>query len=221
MTKLTDREIREKLVTRGAETLSDAELLSLIVEGVPGSSSIELAERILKAHGSLAGLSKTELAKLRVTEGLGMKRAAVLSAVFELGARIRRQDSAAPSVVVTKDDVVALMEPHLAHLKHEEMWALYLTSSNGIIEKNKVSQGGVAALIVDYKLIVKRAVELLASSMIIVHNHPSGTLSPSVEDIEITGRVAEAAALFDIRLIDHIIISGNGAYSFRQNNLVR
>ncbi len=100
------------------------------------------------------------------------------------------------------------------------MWALYLSSANGVIEKTRVSQGGVTALVVDYKLVVKRAVEVLASSLIIVHNHPSGVAAPSPEDIAITQRIAQAAALFDIRLVDHIIIADGASYSFRQYGMI-
>jgi len=161
------------------------------------------------------------MTRLRMTEGIGVKRAAVLTAVFELAGRLHRQEAAAPASIRTKDDVTALFAPLLARLPHEEMWALYLSSANGVIEKMRVSQGGVTALVVDYKLIVKRAVEVLASSLIIVHNHPSGVAAPSPEDISITKRIGDAAALFDIGLVDHIIIADGSSYSFRQYGLIK
>ena len=117
-------------------------------------------------------------------------------------------------IVKDKNDVVALF-PALADLGHEEMWVIYLTSSNRVIEKRKVAQGGVSALVADHKLITKRALELLAQSVILVHNHPSGSASPSAEDEAVTSRIAEAMKLFDIKLLDHIIISREGDYSFR------
>lgn len=218
MERLTDRQVREKLVSRGVRALTDAELLSVILgDGSAGHSAVETAERILAAYdASFAAMARADMTRLRMTEGIGVKRAAVLTAVFELASRLHRQEAAAPSAIRTKDDVTALFAPLLARLPHEEMWALYLTSANGVIEKTRVSQGGVTSLVVDYKLIVKRAVEVLASSLIIVHNHPSGIAVPSPEDIAITKRIGEAAALFDIKLVDHIIIADGASYSFRQ-----
>lgn len=223
MERLTDREVREKLASRGASSLTDEELLSIILgEGGGGHSAVATAGRILAAYdGSLLSMARADTGRLRMTEGIGMKRAAVLTAVFELAERLRRQEALIPTTIRTKDDVTAIFSPFLGRLRHEEMWALYLSSANGVIEKTRVSQGGVKSLIVDYKLIVKRAVEVLASSLIIVHNHPSGVATPSPEDIDITNRIFAAAALFDIDLVDHIIITDGASYSFRQFGLIK
>ncbi len=222
MERSTDREIREKLVSRGVESLSDAELISIILGDGGEYSAIETATRILDANGSsLLTLSRADMPRLRMTEGIGMRRAAVLTAAFELAVRLRNQEAAAPSVIRTKDDVAEIFAPQLSRLKHEEMWALYLTSANSVIEKRRISQGGVTSLTVDYKLVVKRAIELLSPAMIIVHNHPSGIASPSPEDIALTARITEAAALFDILLVDHIIIADNASYSFRQHGHIQ
>lgn len=223
MERSTDRQVREKLASRGAGALSDAELLSLIMgEGGGEYSALQTAEQVLQAYdNSLLSLSRSDTARLRMTGGIGMKRAAVLTATFELADRLRRQEAFVPASIRTKEDVTALFSPSLGRLQHEEMWALYLTSANGVIEKTRVSQGGVKALLVDYKLIIKRAVEVLASSLIIVHNHPSGIASPSPEDISITNRITDAAALFDITLLDHVIITDGASYSFRNNGLIK
>ncbi len=219
----TDRQIREKLASRGVESLSDAELLSILIrEGTVGVSAIDTAETLLEGYGnSLAVLAEAGITKLRMARGIGMNRAAALGAAFELAARLRASEKAAPAVIKTDDDVVALFGAFMGRLKHEEMWVLYLSSANGVIEKNKVSQGGVTSLIIDTRLIVKRAVELLASSVILVHNHPSGLAAPSPEDIDITSRIAAAAALFDIALVDHIIIAGESSFSFRRHSLIK
>lgn len=223
MERLTDKEIREKLVSRGVQSLADDEVLSIILgEAGAGHSAVETAERILSAYdGSLLAMARADMTRLRMTEGIGIKRAATLAAVFELADRLRKQEASAPATIRGKEDVIALFAPFIARLQHEEMWVLYLSSANGVIEKRRVSQGGVTSLIVDYKLIVKRAVEVLASSIIIVHNHPSGIASPSGEDIDITKRISDAAALFDIALVDHIIIADGASYSFRQHNLLK
>lgn len=217
-----DRQVREKLASRGVQALSDAELLSVILrEGSAGGPALDLALELLEAFGgSLTALSSADIPRLRMTRGMGMTRAAVVAAALELSVRIRREEASSPQAVMTGGDVVAMFGPVMERLKHEEMWALYLTSGNTVIEKCKVSQGGVEMLVVDTRLVVKRALELLASSFILVHNHPSGIASPSAEDIDVTRRISEAAALFDIRLTDHIIIAGGNSYSFHRNSML-
>ena len=108
----------------------------------------------------------------------------------------------------------------LATLSHEECWAVYLTSSNRIIERQRVSQGGVQGTVVDHRLIIKRALELLATQLILIHNHPSGAAEASPQDKVLTERIAQAAALFDIRLLDHIIIAREGDFSFLREGLI-
>lgn len=222
MEKPTDRDVREKLASRGAEALSDAELLSIIVrEGSAGESALEIAEALLGSFGnSLSALSRAGLTRLRQAKGLGMSRAAAIAAASEMAVRIRGEEAAVPQSISSKEDVVSAFRPLLGDLKHEEMWALFLTSGNTVIESRRVSQGGVEMLVVDTRLVVKRALELLASSIILVHNHPSGIAAPSGEDICVTQRIKEAAGFFDIRLTDHVIIAGGKSYSFHQNALL-
>lgn len=202
---------------RGAASLTTAELLSLIIG--PDSaeeSAIVAAERLLDYYdGSLSTLLRTELTELRTSAGLGIKRASLLASALELGRRAAAEQ-VAPVIIQDKNDAVALF-PRLMDLSHEEMWVVYLTSSNRVLEKRRVAQGGVSALVADHKLITKRALELLAQGVIIVHNHPSGSAHPSPEDEAVTARISEAMKLFDIKLLDHIIISREGDYSFRQN----
>lgn len=217
MGRSTDREIREKLLSRGVGALSDVELLSILLGDGGDYGAEETARRMLeRCGGSLLELARSDMKRLRSTEGCGVRRAAVLMAAFELAERLNRQEALLPTVIRSQEDVVRLLGPFMARLPHEEMWAVYLSSANGVIEKARVSQGGVTHLVVDCKLIIKRAIEVLASSLIIVHNHPSGIAAPSAEDIAVTERVAQAAALFDIRLIDHIILAGKASYSFHQ-----
>jgi DNA repair protein RadC len=220
---MSDKDVREKLATRGIGALTNAELLSVVLrEGAAGMSALETAKELLADFGdSLAALSRADIPRLRQARGLGISRAAVIAAVSELAARICNEEAGSPRVIALKEDVLAIFRPILGRLKHEEMWALYLTSGNTVIEKMRVSQGGVEALVVDTRLVVKRALELLASSIILVHNHPSGLASPSEADIEVTRRIADAAALFDIRLTDHIILSAEQSYSFHRHGLLR
>jgi DNA repair protein RadC len=139
-------------------------------------------------------------------------------AAAELG---RRAAGGVPqvSVITSKEDVVSIFAP-LAELPHEEFWALYLSSSGRVIDRVKLSQGGVSGTVVDHKLVVKRAVELLAASIILVHNHPSGLAEPSPQDLALTETLVSAAALFDIAVVDHVIISGSGAFSFAESGAI-
>lgn len=211
------KNLHDKLASRGAASLSDEELLAMMLEsGSDGRDPKVLASNLLAACGSLHGVSRQDLGRLRMAEGLGIRRAERLIVAAELGRRVALSANATVEKISTDFDVVRLMRPQIEELSHEECWALYLTSSNRVIERQRVSQGGVQATVVDHRLIVKRALELLATQLILVHNHPSGAPQPSEADKHLTKRVKEAAALFDIRLLDHVIISKEGDYSFRR-----
>ena len=138
----------------------------------------------------------------------------------DIGRRVAVCSNAEVEKISTDADVVRLMRPQVVDLSHEECWVLYLTSSNRVIERQRVSQGGVQATVVDHRLIVTRTLELLATQIILVHNHPSGAAQPSDADKALTKRIKEAAALFDIKLLDHVIISKEGDYSFRRAQLL-
>ena len=205
----------DKALSRGVASRTDGELLTLLV-GDP-----ELAAAVLRAcGGSLAALAAEEPARLRMTGGLGRSRALQLLAAAEFGRRVAESRADETDVIATSDDVVRLFRPRLEHLAHAECLVLYLTSSNRIVERQRVSQGGVQGTVVDHRLIVKRALELLATQLIMIHNHPSGAAEPSAQDRALTDKIARAAALFDIRLLDHLIISREGDYSFLREGLL-
>lgn len=213
--------LHDLLQLKGAGSLTDAELLALLMDdGAEGSAA--RAEELLQAcGGTLAGVGRSELARLRMTVGVGLKRASRLVAAAELGRRMMAQEAAvAVRSVTTSEDVVRMFRPRMLDLAHEECWALYLGSSNRIIEQVRISQGGVQGTVVDHRLVVKRALELLATQLILIHNHPSGSAEPSEEDKVLTRRIAEAAALFDIRLLDHLVLSRDGYFSFRGHGLL-
>lgn len=205
------QDIHEKISLRGIETLSDAELLSILL----GDKT--LAEELLRECGSLAGIAAMPSSRLRMVGGLGNKRTEQIQSAIEIGRRVASANRAIEDTISSSEDVVSAMRPLLRELKHEECWAIYLTNSNRIIERCRISQGGVQATVVDQRLIVKRALELLSTRIILVHNHPSGSATPSGADFEITKRIKEATSLFDIQLLDHIIISANESYSFKSN----
>lgn len=219
MATLTDRQLREKIASRDVESLSDAELVALVLSGGSSGNSVEVAEKILDER-PLKELSSLPLPSLRMTGGMGIKGAVPLAAAFELGRRVRTLESVETEVIQTSDDLRNIFEPMLSSLNYEEFWIVYLNSANRILEKNRVSQGGVQGTVVDHKIIVKRAVELLATGIVLVHNHPSGVAEPSPEDIALTGKVSLAASLFDIQILDHLIITKGSAFSFRAAKLL-
>lgn len=209
------KNLHDKLASRGVASLGDDELLALLLESSSDSRDPkQLATSILAEGGSLVGLLRMEVGRLRMLEGIGLRRAERLLVAGELGRRVSLMCNTDVEKITSDSDVVRLLRPHIEHLTHEECWVLYLTSSGRLIERQRVSQGGVQATVVDHRIIVKRALELLATQIIMVHNHPSGLPQPSDADINLTRRVKEAAALFDIKLLDHIIISKEGDYSF-------
>lgn len=205
------QELHHKIAMRGYESLSEEELLTALLE------DRTMATALLAECGSLAGIAQTPASRLRMVAGLGAKRCELLLASAELGRRISSNNGVVQQTISSSDDVIAVMRPLLKELKHEECWAIYLTNSNRIIERTRISQGGVQATVVDHRLIVKRALELLSTRIIIVHNHPSGSATPSGADLDITAKIKEATALFDIQLLDHIIISSTESYSFKNN----
>lgn len=215
------KNLHDKLHSRGVSALSDNELLALMVESPNDSRSpLQIADGLLAECGSLQGVVRADLSRLRMVEGIGLRRAERLVVAAEIGRRVAVVDESEVIKISTDADVVRLMRPQMELMQYEECWVLYLTSSNRLIERQRVSQGGVQATVVDHRLIVKRALELLATQIILVHNHPSGTAEPSSADKVLTQKVADAAALFDIKLLDHVIISRGGNFSFRREQIL-
>ena len=215
------KNLHDKLRSRGSSSLSDEELLALLLEfNSDARDPKALAQKILSSCGSLSQIAQTELSKLRMTEGIGMRSAEAIHISAEFGRRIASETGSGIETIQSDSDVERLMRPVFGNMQHEECWVIYLTASNRIIERQKVSQGGVQATVVDHRLIIKRALELLATNIIMVHNHPSGAAEPSTADKTLTQKVKSAAEFFDIHLLDHIIISAEGSYSFRRHGLV-
>jgi DNA repair protein RadC len=213
---------REKMIRKGISTLSDAELLAILISsGTRKKSAVDLGRELLSVvNNNLNSLGKLSVADLRKIHGIGPARAVTISAALELGRRRKLAES--PDVIQIKcSKVVAdIFQPLLSDLIHEEFWVLFLNRSNRVIDRLKMSQGGISGTVTDVRIIMKKAVELLASGIIVCHNHPSGNLNPSESDSKITGKIKEAGNLLDIQLLDHIIISGNDYYSFADNGLI-
>lgn len=207
------KNLHDKLTLYGASSLTDAELIAILLD------DMALAERLTAAH-SLSELQRSDISRLRMQEGIGLARAAKISAAVEIGRRSAKCDAQKVTHILSSNDAEAVFRPLFNGVNHEECWVIFLTSSARIVDRMKISQGGVQATVVDNKLIFKRAIELLATQIIIAHNHPSGTAEPSQADIALTNRIKAAAALFDINLIDHLIITTTGCYSFKSHRLL-
>lgn len=213
-----DDKPREKALAQGIRVLSDAELIAIIFGGgLPGLSVIDMAKKILydcdNRIDNLARLSINEL--MSKYRGVGQAKAVSLAAAFELGRRNKElSESRENPMIRSSHDVVTLMQPKLAHLEYEEFWVLMLNRGNKVTYKRCISQGGLAATVVDVKLLLKRAIDCLASGIILVHNHPSGNNRPSGEDDKLTQRIKKGAEYLDIKVLDHVIIAGSKYYSY-------
>jgi DNA repair protein RadC len=207
---------REKLLSKGIHVLSDTELIAILIgSGSRENSAVELARKILNSvNNNLHELGKLSVNDLQEIKGIGKAKAISVLAALELGKRRKLEDVLQKQKITGSKDVYEFFYPLLVDLPYEEFWVLILNRSNSIIDKYKISQGGIAGTVIDVRLILKRAINKLASSIILCHNHPSGNLSPSEADIKITKKLNEASQLVDIKVLDHIIIGGNSYYSF-------
>lgn len=212
-----DINVKSKFASRGVGAMTNAELLSIIIGGgTRDRSAIDISKEVMNGvDNNLSELAQVDFSTLRGV--LGASRAASVTASFELGRRYMAAVTDSRTEINSMRDVEAIFMPMLVDLPHEEFWAVYLTSSNKIISKLRISHGGVVSTSVDNKLIIKSAIERLAPSILLVHNHPSGEGAPSESDNLLTVKLIEAAKLFDIILMDHVIIAAGGSYSFRND----
>lgn len=209
---------REKMMLKGPSALSDAELLAIVIgSGYQDQSAVTVAQKLLYSHqNNLLLLSKSNAESLMKTKGIGEAKAAAIMAVMELGRRRLYSSSMEkdkPSITQSKD-VFQIFSPLLSDLPYEEFWILLVSRANKVMGKYKISQGGISATITDVRLILKQAVDKLASGLILCHNHPSENAIPSKADLLITKQIKEAAALIEIQVLDHVIVCGTGYYSF-------
>ncbi len=225
MAKLTitqlsvDDRPREKMMMHGARALSNAELLAILIgSGNVEETAIELSQRILNdTDNNFNRLGKYDLKELMSYKGIGEAKAITIMAAMELGRRRREDEMPERPVLNTSQKVYDYMRQRLVDLPHEEFWAILLNRAGRVIDTVMVSKGGTAATTVDVKIILKAAIQSLASAIVLCHNHPSGACKPSREDEQSTHRVKEAAQLMSISVVDHIIVCENNYYSFADN----
>ena len=208
---------REKMLHKGVAALSDAELIAILIgSGNMRETAVELAQRILHAvDNSLHKLGRCSIKELTTNfKGIGEAKAITIIAAMELGKRRGTSEMRKEESIRTSQDAYLLFRNLLSDLPYEELWIALTNPQNKVIQKIKISQGGVSQTSVDVRLVMKAAINALAAGMILCHNHPSGYLHPSSQDDAITERIQKATRLMDIRLLDHIILSSNGYYSY-------
>ena len=212
---------REKFLLKGKSTLSDSELLAILIgSGSRNESAVQLCQRILaSAENNLNTLGKMSVSQLMQFKGIGEAKAISIAAALELGRRRRAEEAVELKKITSSKAVFDIMQPIIGELPHEEFWVLYLNNSNKVIYKAQLSKGGITGTVVDIRLIFKMAFEQNATGLILSHNHPSGKLIASEADLKITKRIKEAGQTLEIQVLDHLIITENGYLSFQDEGI--
>jgi len=213
---------REKLAAKGAQALSNSELLGILINnGSKDKSAIDLAKEILKlGNDNLNDLGKLTIADFKKVKGIGQAKAVTIMAALELGKR--RHSGVVRDMTVAKNsaDIAAYLKTQLKDYSHEVFAVLYLNNANKIKNFEIVSQGGITGTVADPRIILRKALENGATALVLSHNHPSGNLKPSRADEELTTKLKHAASFMDIKVLDHIIVSEEGYYSFADEGML-
>ncbi len=213
---------REKLMRKGKTALSDAELIAILIgSGNREESAVELSRRILaQADNKLKELGRMSVNRLMKYKGIGEAKAISIVAALELGRRRRGEEALKRSKITSSKSVFEILQPLLGDLNHEEFWILYLNNANKVLLKKQLSKGGITGTIVDVRITFREALEIGATSIILAHNHPSGTLKLSQPDIRLTKKLKNAGQSLDIKILDHLIITQNAYFSFADEGLI-
>lgn len=217
-----DDQPREKLRDKGRASLSDAELVAILIgSGNRDESAVDLCKRILASvDNNLSELGKLSIRQLMEFKGIGEAKAISIAAALELGRRRRGEEALEKKKITSSTSVFELMQPIIGDLPHEEFWIVYLNNSNKVLLKKQESKGGITGTLVDVRLVLKKALEVGATSLILAHNHPSGTLMPSNADKQLTLKLKNAAESIDIKVLDHLIVTEKAYFSFADDNLL-
>jgi DNA repair protein RadC len=213
---------REKMLYRGMAALSDAELLAILIRsGNREDTAVELSRKILSdVKNNLHELSKKNFEELSKYKGIGEAKAISILAAMELGRRRNQSTALELDKITCSNDVANFLRPLMGDQDHEVFWVLFLNRQNKITEKHQISEGGITGTVIDVRRILKMALEKTATSLIIAHNHPSGNLDPSESDRKITRQLKESGALMEVPLLDHLIITQSGYFSFADEGLL-
>ncbi len=213
---------REKLIHQGPLNLSNTELVAILIgSGSPNSNAVDLSRRILQSVDfDLHRLAAMDCSDLTKFHGIGLAKAVAIVSAMELGRRRAIKESPTPRKISGSNDIYQLMKPFLLDKRIESFWVVYLNRAHRVLQIKMISQGGVSGTLVDPKLIFKFALDLLASSMVLVHNHPSGQLKPSTADQALTQKLKSAGQTLEIPVLDHIIFTNSGYFSFADESLM-
>ena len=228
MEKLTIRQLaeedrpREKMMTKGSEALSDAELIAILIgSGNADESAVTLSQRMLAScSGDLNSLGKWGLENFCTFKGMGPAKSLTVMAALELGRRRKLQERKERTRITSSVDIYELFHPLMAALPTEEFWVLLLNRSNRVIDKVRISSGGIDQTTADVRTILREALLARATQMVLIHNHPSGNIQPSQEDKRITERIKGAGRLMNISVIDHVIVTDGAYYSFNDEGIL-
>ncbi len=213
---------REKLLLKGKAALSDAELIAILIgSGTRSISAVDVAKIILsEADNNLNNLAKFSVKDLKKTKGIGEAKAISIVSALELGRRRKESEFSQKLKITCSNDIYQLMKPELMDLQKEEFWTILLNRANYLIKKEQISSGGISGTVADPKIIFKAALDQYASSIVLVHNHPSGSLKPSKADIDLTNKMKTAGKLLEIPVLDHLIFGDEGYLSFADDGLL-
>lgn len=213
---------REKFLLKGKSAVSDSELLAIIMgSGNREESAVELARRILNSvENNWHRLSQLSLQDLMKFKGVGEAKAISIATALEIGNRRSQQEVIERQQISSSKDAFDILQPHLSDLSTEEFWAIFLNHQNKILYKTCLFRGGIASSVADVRVVFKTALEHFSTQIIVAHNHPAGSLKPSKEDINITQKIKEAGKLLDIELLDHLILTQNNFFSFKDEGLL-
>ena len=217
-----DEKPREKLLDLGATALSDAELIAILIgSGNREQNAVELSRKILEQHHfSLDELAKSSVAELQRFKGIGEAKGISIVSALELSRRRKVSPQKDKPSISCSHDIYSTLHPYLMDLNHEEFWLICLNRKNQIIKLSQISKGGLNSTVADPKVIFKTAIDHKASAIIVAHNHPSNTCKPSTADIELTKKIKRGSVLLEIPLLDHIIYTNKGYFSFADENMI-
>ena len=213
---------REKMLLKGSRFVTDAELIAILIgSGNTSETAVELSKRILTStNNNLNDLGRKGIDFLKTFNGIGEAKAVTIIAALELGKRRKEAEVFNKNKITGSKDAADYFQPILGDLNHEEFWIMLLNRGNKIIDTFMVSQGGISGTVIDVRLILKKAINSLASSIILCHNHPSETMQASDADLKITKKIKDAAKIMDISVIDHIIIGQSRYLSFADEGIL-
>lgn len=217
-----DDQPREKLRDKGRNSLSNAELIAILIgSGSKNETAVDLGKRILASvDNNLNSLGKLSLKQLMEFKGIGEAKAIAIASALEIGRRRGVEDEVVLDKIESSNSVFRVMQPLIGDLPHEEFWILYLNNSNKVLRKQQLSKGGMTGTLVDTRLVMKQALAEGATALILAHNHPSGTLRASKADQSITQKLLAAGELLDIKILDHLIVTEHAYFSFADEGIL-